>query len=124
LLAAALSALLTTLARLVLATLLLLAGFLLSAAALLSAATLLRVALALLVIALRIVLVVLAWIVRHWDVLQSFRGIWVRALPRPIWATRGDALCSLSDRPNLRQLLEKPAKLLTATAQIEGAAPQ
>jgi len=65
----ALSALLASLAGLVLATLLLLTGFLLPAAALLSAATLLRVALALLLVALRIVL---AWIVRHWDVLQSF----------------------------------------------------
>ena len=69
---AALSALLASLARLVLAALLLLTGFLLPAATLLSTATLLRVVLALLLVALR---VVLAWIVRHWDVLQSFRGI-------------------------------------------------
>jgi hypothetical protein len=62
---AALSTLLPALAGLVLTTLLLLTGLLLSAAALL------RVALVLLLVALRIVL---AWIVRHWDVLQSFRG--------------------------------------------------
>jgi hypothetical protein len=69
---ATLATLLASLAGSVLAALLLLTGFLLPAATLLSAATLLRVALALLLVALRIVL---ARIIRHWDVLQSFRGI-------------------------------------------------
>ena len=100
---AALSALLTSLAWLVLAALLLLAGFLLSAAGLLSTATLLRVALALLIITTRFVL---AWIVRHWRFSSHFEGF-PRGPSRPASSMPGQAFCSVRGGTGFSQLLEK-----------------
>jgi hypothetical protein len=95
---AALSTLLSALTGLVLTALLLLTGLLLSAAALL------RVALVLLLVALRIVL---AWIVRHWDVLQSFRGFSREDPSRRLGLTPGKAFCSLRSGTRFRQNIEK-----------------
>ena len=100
---ATLPALLAALARLILAALLLLTGLLLPATTLLSAATMLRVALILLVA----LWIVLAWIIGHWNVLQSFRGILGEGPSPTRLVTRGDGVGSLSDRTNLRQSIEK-----------------